>query len=223
MKMRSLLVPAASLLLAFLSGASGHGLKPSPTPDKPKTFKWRYPFEPEALEPFNHACEAEKQFPANEYTLHQLMDAPPGGLGPWAPGLKKFFSGRDYPGGWAGWDRHLHDRSILKMEYAHLPLKVREWIEDQEENQGAGKGLFAVFRKPVEEDDTIEDTTPPKPGDRSGDQDLVAIFAPGAMYDILPLWVAEGSNCPGKKDRRTSLPTLITGVPRLTSVSHVKR
>jgi len=196
--MRGAILSPAALLGLLVSTAAGHGLKPSPTPEKVTSFQWRYPFEPEALEPYTHACEAEQKFPAKQYTLHELMEPPPHGLGPWASGLKKFFQGRDYPGGWAGWDRHLHDRSILKMEYADLPAKVRQWIEEQEKGETDGKGLFAVFKKPEEADDTIEDTTPPSPGDRSADQDLVAIFAPGAMYSVLPLWVAEGSACAGK-------------------------
>jgi len=191
---------AAAAMLAFLaSTAHAFGAKPSPKPTKVETFKWKYPFEPEAMANYNAACEASQKFDAQEYTLHTLMDKPPLGLGPWATGLKEFFTGREYPGGWGGWDRHLHDRNLLKMEYSDMPLKVREWIEEQERTEGPGKGLFAVFQKPKDDDDTIDSTVEVKESvDRSGDGEKVAIFAPGAIYEILPLWVAEGSNCEGK-------------------------
>ncbi|PKS07422.1 hypothetical protein jhhlp_006025 [Lomentospora prolificans] len=188
---------AAAAMLAFLATTvHAFGAKPSPKPTKVETFKWKYPFEPEAMASYNAACEASEKFGAHEYTLHELMDPPPKGLGPWAPGLKDFFTGREYPGGWGGWDRHLHDRSLLKMEYVDMPLKVREWIEEQERTEGPGKGLFGVFQKPKDEDDTIEHTVEiGETVDRSTDSEKVAIFAPGAIYEILPLWIAEGSNC----------------------------
>lgn len=191
---------AAAAMLAFLATtAHAFGAKPSPKPTKIETFKWKYPFETEAMANYNAACEASDKFGAHEYTLHQLMDPAPQGLGPWAEGLKAFFTGREYPGGWGGWDRHLHDRSLLKMEYNDMPLKVREWIEEQERTEGAGKGLFGVFEKPKGDDDTIDETvTFSETVDRAADSERVAIFAPGAIYEILPLWVAEGSNCEGE-------------------------
>jgi hypothetical protein len=185
----------------------GFGLKPSPETTKVEEFKWQYPFEPSDLQDFNPVCEATQAFPAREYTLHVLADKEPLGLLPWSNGLRKFFAGRPYPGGWAGWDRHLHDRSILKMEYEDMPVRVREWIEEQYRTDGEGKGLYAVFKKPETEEDTIEDTVvPPAKADvdRAGDKGKVVLFAPGALYSNLPLWVAQGSNCEGKLASRSA-------------------
>lgn len=88
------------------------------------------------------------------------------------------------------------------MEYSEVPIPVREWIEDQERNEGQGKGLFAVYEKPSDADDKILNVVkfPSKgmaPALRPLDQKKVVLFAPGAVYDILPLWVAEGSKCKG--------------------------
>lgn len=181
-------------LLAFASCAAALGMKPSPTPDKPETWRWRYPFAEETMAGWTRTCEATGTFTAREFTLHELMDPFPKGLGGWATGLKEFFAGREYPGGWGGWDRHLHDRNILYMEFKDVPVKVREWIGRQEKEEGEGKGLFAVFKRPVGEE-VIETTVGIEEGE---DEDKVVMFAPGALYEVLPLWVAQGSECEGE-------------------------
>jgi hypothetical protein len=99
------------------------------------------------------------------------------------------------------------------MEYSDLPIPVREWIEDQERDEGPGKGLFAVYEKPTGADDKILNVVkfPSKgmaPGLRPLDQKKVVLFAPGAVYDILPLWVAEGSKCKGAYGPPPHLPPL---------------
>lgn len=202
----------APALLALAASAAAIGMKPSPTPDKPSSFRWKYPFSDEAMAPWARACEATRAFDAKEFTLHQLTDPFPKGLGAWAPGLKEFFSGREYPGGWGGWDRHLHDRSIVYMEWEEVPGRVREWIEAQEKDGGDGKGLFAVFRK-AGEGEEVERTVWEEEGAQNGER--VVIFAPGALYEILPLWVAEGSECEGECKSLPSPSTRILQRPPL--------
>ena len=181
-------------LLALASCAAAVGMKPSPTPDKPEAFQWRYPFRDEDMAGWTRACEATQKFEAREFTLHELMDPFPRGLGPWATGLKELFAERQYPGGWGGWDKHLHDRTIVYMEFKDVPVKVREWIGGQEREGGEGKGLYAVFKKPVGKEE-VAGTVGVGEGE---DADKVIIFAPGALYEVLPLWVAEGSECEGE-------------------------
>jgi hypothetical protein len=172
-----------------------------------ENWKWSDPFSSSRYRKFDAACEAEKTFKATEYLLDDLSEAPPLGLLPYNEALKKIFKGREYPGSWDGIDPHGYDRNMLMMEYADVPVKVREWIEEQERSDSEHKGLFAVYEKPVGEDDIVHNTvkvpaTPILPALRPLDKKKVVILAPGAVYDILPLWVAEGSNCQGKPPKR---------------------
>ncbi|KAM5352179.1 hypothetical protein ACJ41O_004902 [Fusarium nematophilum] len=192
-------VTFASAILAGISQA--FQMRQPPPIDLVDGFNWKNPFSSEAISAFQPACEAKASFNALEYTLHELMEPPPAGLKPWAKGLKEAFSGREYPGGWSGLDPHLHGRSLLLMDYDKLPLVVRQWIEEEERTNGEGKALFAILDKPQGEEDEMEKVVEFPAADkidRSEDQQRVAIFAPGAIYRILPLWAAETSECKGK-------------------------
>ncbi|KAI8669028.1 hypothetical protein NCS57_00716200 [Fusarium keratoplasticum] len=190
------------LASALLAGATqAFQMRQPPPVDLVQGFDWKNPFALEAMSAFQPACEVETSFSALEYTLHELMDPPPNGLKPWAKGLKEVFDGKEYPGGWSGLDYHLHGRSLLLMDYDKLPLTVREWIEEQERSDGKGKALFAILEKPKTEEDELEHVVEFPAADRidrSGDEQKVAIFAPGALYGVLPLWAAEASKCKGQ-------------------------
>lgn len=192
-------LPLVAALMASSVVAFGNAPPPKVDPHIVDGFAWKNPFEGEAIAAFEPACEATKKFDMLEFTLLNLLEKPPKGLRPWSKGLKTLFSAREYPGSWAGYDRHGNDRAILKMEYADIPLAARRWIENEERSGGAGKGLFGIFEKPQNENDTITETVPiPEDADsvdRSLDTKRVAIFAPGALYYALPLWAAEDSNC----------------------------
>ncbi|KAH7148945.1 hypothetical protein EDB81DRAFT_481467 [Dactylonectria macrodidyma] len=192
-------ISSVPILAALLAGtAQGFNFRQPPQPDKVAGFNWKNPFTSKAISSFEPACESMITFKAFEYTLHDLMEAPPNGLKPWGEGLKKVFSGREYPGGWFGMDYHLHNRHILLMDYDMLPILVREWIEEEERTDGKGKALFAIFDKPKTEEEELESVIEFPPADkidRSQDGQRVAIFAPGALYGILPLWAAEASEC----------------------------
>ncbi|KAH6899638.1 hypothetical protein B0T10DRAFT_1099 [Thelonectria olida] len=192
------LTPASLLLLSAAGASHAFNFKKQVPPDFVENFDWKDPFQLKALASFDASCESSASFAALEYTLHNLMDPHPDGLKPWATGLKEVFSGKEYPGGWAGLDRHLHDRSLLLMDYDKIPVLVREWIEEQERTDGKGKALFAIFDKPKKEGHEIKSVVkfPSEDKiDRSQDAQKVAIFAPGALYPVLPLWAAEGSEC----------------------------
>lgn len=190
--------PNALLLASLASTATAIGMKPSPTPDKPATFRWKYPFSDEAMAGWSPVCSATKVFDAREYTLHELTAPYPNGLGDWEEGLRGFFGGREYPGGWGGWDKHLHDRTVVMMEWADVPGRVKSWIAEQEESEGEGKGLFAVFDKKAAEGAAEGEAAAESAVEEKGDDGKIMIFAPGALYDLLPLWVADGSECEGK-------------------------
>ncbi|KAJ4133930.1 hypothetical protein NW768_005522 [Fusarium equiseti] len=196
MKAFSTQILATSAMLAGLSQA--FQMRRPPPIELVKGFEWANPFAPGAMAAVKSRCDDKKQFEVFEYTLAELMEPPPKGLKPWATGLKAVFSNREYPGAWLGLDHHAGGRSVLLMNYDEIPLPVREWIEHQERTDGEGKALFAVLEKPKNDDDEIEKVVEfPEADkiDRASDKDKVAVFAPGALYGILPLWVAEASEC----------------------------
>lgn len=191
-------------------------IPPKLEPTKLENFTWADPFSSPKYANFDAACESQRTFKAFEYQLHDLQLPEPKGLGPFSEALKDFFGGRPYPGGWDGIDAHRYERNLLKMEYSDVPLKVREWIEEEERSEGPGKGLFAVYRKPAE-GETVKKTAKVPDADKVGklrplDQKKTVIFAPGAVYEMLPLWVAEGSKCEGTlTDLAKYSPKLVDG------------
>ncbi|QKD54654.2 uncharacterized protein FOBCDRAFT_240122 [Fusarium oxysporum Fo47] len=175
---------------AVLAGlAHAIGMAPPPPVELVQGFDWKDPFALDAMASFRPTCEAKAQL---DGTSSQ------GGLKPWSKGLKAVFADKEYPGGWLGLDPHLNGRSLLLMNYDQMPLLVRRWIEQQERTDGKGKALFAVLEKPKNDEDEIEKVVQfPEADkiDRDNDKDKVAIFAPGALYGILPLWTAGASKC----------------------------
>lgn len=199
MKTSSTPFMAVSAMLAGLSHS--FEMRRPPPVELVKGFDWADPFTPNVMATFQSRCDEKKQFEVFEYTLAELMEPPPKGLKPWAKGLKAVFADREYPGGWLGLDRHAGGRSVLLMNYDQIPLLVRQWIEQQERADGEGKALFAVLEKPKNDEDEIEKVVEfPEADkvDRANDKDKVAVFAPGALYGILPLWTAEASECKGR-------------------------
>ncbi|KAJ9132493.1 Glucarate dehydratase [Coniochaeta hoffmannii] len=203
--MRFITAALAASYIALATAVTGPAVpgaqtRPEAKPTKMEDFKWSDPFSSSKIRKFSPSCSAEKSFRAREYLLDDLSEDAPKGLSPWADALRKIFKGRPYPGSWDGWDPHGYDRNLLMMEYAEVPVQVREWIEEQERTDGEGKGLFAVYEKPKDAQHKIQNVVkfPAKdkaPALRPLDKKRVVLFAPGALYDLLPLWVAEGSAC----------------------------
>ncbi|KAL2022248.1 hypothetical protein VTK56DRAFT_5858 [Thermocarpiscus australiensis] len=168
-------------------------------PEKMANWKWPNPFTSPHIKKFDAACSAERTFEAAEFVLDDLAEKPPAGLLPYRDALRGVFAAREYPGSWDGVDPHGYDRHLLMMDYDAMPLRVREWIEDQERSGGAGRGLFAVYARPAmgtHAMDTIKIPEAPVSEEwRQRDDRRVALFAPGALYEVLPLFVAEGSAC----------------------------
>lgn len=178
-----------------LPGSGADRVPPKVDPTKLENFAWANPFSPASkLRQFDATCDSTRTFSAAEFQLHDLRQPEPTGLKPYNEALKGLFYGREYPGGWEGMDNHGYERNMLKMEYTEVPAKVREWIQEQESAQGPGKGLYAILDKPAKraEDDDDDDDE-----DEAESQGKVVIFAPGAIYENLPLWVAEDSGCEG--------------------------
>ncbi|KAL2172336.1 hypothetical protein VTG60DRAFT_6175 [Thermothelomyces hinnuleus] len=201
MKLDSFVATAFLASTAAAIGPAGpiprlHGIA-----EKMKNWKWPDPFSSPRHEEFTAACEATGRFRAAEHPLDDLsLEHSRGGLLAYRDALKSVFASREYPGSWDGVDPHGYDRKLLIMDYETMPLRVREWIEHQERTNGPGKGLFAVYPRPapgtrVMKTIKVPDEVPVSAEWRAKDDRRVALFAPGAIYEQLPLWVAEGSEC----------------------------
>ncbi|KAI0594878.1 hypothetical protein F4775DRAFT_415882 [Biscogniauxia sp. FL1348] len=206
------LTPTLLLALSFPLPASASSQSPLPEMPRRGPFPWTNPFNRTAG--FASVCTAAANFSANEYLLDDLPDAPPKGLGPYAAGLKRAFDGRRYPGSWEGYEPVGIDRKMLEMRYADVPARVREWwveqggVSGKEKTDDADRPVLALFRRSrqiqpegvwVKETVTVEprqaSDLPGQGQEEQVDDEMVVIFAPGVLYPILPLWVAEGSEC----------------------------
>ncbi|KAL2162507.1 hypothetical protein VTH06DRAFT_7421 [Thermothelomyces fergusii] len=201
MKLDSILATSVLASTAAAIGPAGPIPRLHGVAEKMKNWKWPDPFSSPKYEEFTVACEATGRFRVSEHPLDDLsVDHAHGGLLAYRDALKAVFASREYPGSWDGIDPHGYDRKILLMDYETMPLRVREWIEDQERKDGPGKGLYAVYPRPapgvrVMKTINIPDEVPVSDEWRAKDDRRVALFAPGAIYEQLPLWVAEGSEC----------------------------
>ncbi len=183
-----------------------------------KHFKSHGPFSNGGLVPegYEATCEAEATFKAKQYKKSELHATPPYGLAPWAAGIEAFLAGREYPGHWKGDDDQPGEegagREYLMMDYSRVPRPVRQWIEDHQRKgvDAHSKWMFAVFEIP-KGDENVTKTIEPRPTAVEGaggnktdgvehvsvvpDEQKILFFAAGAIYEILPLWVAQGSQC----------------------------
>jgi hypothetical protein len=179
-----------------------------------KSFKWTRSFPDDGSEPggFDVHCKVSRSFHAKMYRLSDLPAEPPAGLAPWHDGIEDFLGHLDYMGSWDGVDHKGQDREIVVMEYADVPEPVRHWIEEQqadEREDNKKKWYFGVFEKPKTEGQKIYTTVKPKPTGAVGgqdtqhvpvipDKDKIVVFPGAAAYEVLPLWVSQGSNCERK-------------------------
>lgn len=199
--------PSSSILSAALalqgaasvSGTVHHGYDYG-NARRLSSFKWERPFPFDNTPPLNMEakCEAEKKFKAQQWKLKDLQ-AP----SPWSPAIETFLGWHPYPGTWEGIDPDGDDREFLIMEYTDVPTPVRDWIENQRHNKdnlNSKWWLFGVFEKPGKvAPSAVGQETPPEK-----DEDKVVLFAPAAMYEILPLWVGKGSECEGEFQLRAA-------------------
>ncbi|CAK7201381.1 hypothetical protein SEUCBS139899_004085 [Sporothrix eucalyptigena] len=205
---------SAAQFVAAVMAFGAHNEPPKGVVGPTENFDWADPFHDHRLvNKLSPACSIERTFSANEFQLHDLYEHDPKGLWAFGDVLKTIFQGRPYPGGWDGLDPHMYDRPLLYMNYSDMPIAVREWIEEGErvpenlddedeadkKKREARKNLFAVFERPMEPMKKVTKTvTPPKTAAKAAqlrplDAKRVVIFAPGALYGILPLWVAEAA------------------------------
>jgi hypothetical protein len=176
-------------------------------------WPWRFPFTADGGPPsgFLATCSATKTFQARQHRLSDLtLPESKGGLLPYADGIKYFFGGRPFPGGWDGIDMEGSLREMLVMEWIDVPDAVQKWVawqQEPEQKDKNGRWLFGVFRKPREEGEKVvktakaQETPSPDRGEEAvANEDKIVLFPPGSLYEILPLWVgveAEKWDCKG--------------------------
>lgn len=160
-------------------------------------FPWDNPFHTASPpEGFTATCTSTRTFPATQHMVQDLNEPPPIGLEPWSDVVPYFFGGRPYPGSWEGMDHKGGARELVKMRWGDVPRLVRGWIRERQraDSEDEERYLFGVYESgeggKVKEMKVL--------GEEEGEDDLVVMFAAGALYGILPLWVAEGSDCEGE-------------------------
>lgn len=194
------LAPLALLLSSCLAAERGPpvpqaNVPPKVDPTKLENFTWVDPFSSPKIHQFDAACENSRTFSASEFQLHDLSDPEPHGLLPFKEQLSAVFGTRQYPGSWDGMDPHGYERNLLKMEYKDVPVQVRHWVQGQEKSEGPGKGLFAVIDTPLKGERRADETADTKDSNVHSLDDKIVLFAPGALYETLPLWLAQDSAC----------------------------
>jgi hypothetical protein len=161
------------------------------------SFVWQNVFEKqETLAGFEATCEATATFPASQHLLADLNKPAPRGLVSWANAIKFFFGGLPFPGSWEGVDNEDVKRDIIMMEYTDVPSSIKTWIaEQQKDKENPNRFLFATYRKPTSDEDKINKLV--GQDENLPDEDKVLMFAAGAIYNVLPIWVADESSCKG--------------------------
>lgn len=202
----------ASIALLFTAAATAEVVVSRVVDD----FPWSNPFgEHETPPGFEATCTATRTFAARQHLLSELQNEEPLGLKPWANALKYFFGGRPFPGSWDGIDEHGPKRDVVLMNFTDMPEAVKKWSEVQRrDKESDGMWLYGVYHK-NKPGIKIKGTATPRPRPTASvvgggeeeeeldaeaarlppDEDLVVMFAAGAVYHTLPLWVAEGSEC----------------------------
>lgn len=192
--MRSL----APLLLATLASAKYNwDLYRIGTVDN---FAWKNPMPADGgnLNGYT-SCISKAQFNATQYKFSDLNKDPPEGLAPWAPVINKLFTSRFYPGGWEGVNYKGDARDLVVIEWRDVPVAARGWVEAQLKDEAMRlKRFLAVVGKVGNGGAAIAESV-----EGLSDSEKLLIIAPGELYEFLPLWVSQNSECESKSKSST--------------------
>lgn len=140
------------------------------------------------------SCRSETHFNATQYKLSDLHDPPPLGLAPWAATIDELLTSRFYPGSWQGVNYKGDQRDLVVMEYRDVPTAARAWVEEQlRDEEMRLKRFLTVVGKPRDGKEAVAEDLEGRP-----DGEKLLIFAPGELYNFLPLWVSHNSECEGE-------------------------
>lgn len=117
-----------ALLASLATTATAVGMKPSPAPRQAPHFPVPLPLQRRGHGGLDRLLHGVRDLSRARILAPRPRSGLLQGLHAWIEGLKGCFLGWEYHSGWVGWDKHLHDWSIVYMEYSDVPLKVREWI-----------------------------------------------------------------------------------------------
>lgn len=139
-------------------------------------------------------CTSQAYFNGTQYKVPDLQEPPPMGLQPWASIINHLLTSRFYPGSWQGVNYKGDQRDLVVMEWRDIPQHAQEWVEEQlRDEEMRLKRFLAVVRKVTDgEGIDVEDIEGLPDGEK------LLIIAPGELYNFLPLWVSENSECEGK-------------------------
>lgn len=135
------------------------------------------------------SCQSTSHFNATQYKLSDLREPSPAGLAPWADVVEALFTSRFYPGSWQGVNYKGEDRDVVVMEWLDVPVTAGGWVEEQlSDEEMRLKRFMAVVTKSGAEA-SFEETPV---------NERLLIIAPGELYNFLPLWVSDKSECEGE-------------------------
>jgi len=179
-----------------------------------ESFKWTRPFPDDHTSPmgFESRCNVLHQFHAKQFKYREFHGPE---LQRWGDLLTDFYTRKPYPGHWDGVNEGGDNRDLMMMEWKDVPKAVQHWIEEQMLTGKADDNRWSwliAAKHPAKGEDKVTQTVGPSaeptmsPGEnldghkremvpKLKDKEKVLFFVAGAMYDILPLWVAKYSKC----------------------------
>lgn len=154
-------------------------------------------------------CTSQSYFNGTQYKVPDMRAAPPQGLQPWSAIVNGLFTSRFYPGSWQGVNYKGDQRELVVMEWRDVPQLAREWVEEQlKDEEMRLKRFLAVVRKSKDGERVDEESFEGIP-----DSEKLLIVAPGELYNFLPLWVAQNSECEGKSPAGFPIPLINSSPP----------
>lgn len=156
-------------------------------------------------------CTSATYFNGTQYKVPDMRVAPPQGLQPWASIINGLFTSRFYPGSWQGVNYKGDQRDLVVMEWRDVPQHAREWVLEQlRDEEMRLKRFLAVVRKSKDGERVDEESVEGIP-----DSERLLIIAPGELYNFLPLWVSQNSECEGMSSSGCPSPSIhSTHTPR---------
>ena len=179
-----------------------------------ESFKWQRPFPDDHETPmgFESHCNVLHQFHAKQFKFHEFHGPE---LRKWGDMLTDFYTRMPYPGHWDGVNEGGDNRDLMMMDWKDVPKHVQKWIEEQLLSGKAEDNRWSYLIAPKNPDKGEEKVTKSialaaeptmSPGEnmegqkrelvpKLKDKEKVLFFIAGAIYDILPLWVAKHAKC----------------------------
>lgn len=153
-------------------------------------FPWRDPLPADGGNLNGYvSCQSTSHFNATQYKLADLREPSPAGLAPWADVVEALFTSRFYPGGWQGVNYKGEERDVVVMGWGDVPAAAKGWVEGQLADEEMRLKRFMVVVQRAGTEASVEEIPV---------EERLLIIAPGELYNFLPLWVSDKSECEGE-------------------------